>query len=84
VTLHTLRHGVVRVEDAEASLYASIDLVADKVARKLRRLKERAIVKGTWSGRAGPRVDTTDDEFKVRRAGGRGGAGGQGGGGVGG
>lgn len=31
VTIHTLRNGVVRVEDAEASLYASIDIVCDKV-----------------------------------------------------
>jgi ribosome-associated translation inhibitor RaiA len=31
VTIYTVRAGVVRVEDAEASLYASIDTVADKV-----------------------------------------------------
>lgn len=31
VTIHTLRNGVVRVEDAEESLYAAIDLVCDKV-----------------------------------------------------
>lgn len=42
VTLHTNRNGVVRVEDAEASLYASIDMVCDKVSRKLRKMKEKA------------------------------------------
>lgn len=31
VTISTLRSGVVRVEDAESSLYAAIDLVCDKV-----------------------------------------------------
>lgn len=119
VTIHTLKDGVVRVEDAESSLYASIDVVCDKVryiqplfcasvrvpapilaacklaesttnpfvnqshhpipppskpptphptpqvSRKLRKIKERAITKGTWSGRAGPRVDTEEQEFKV-------------------
>ena len=35
VTLYTLRHGVVRVEDCEDDLYAAVDLVADKLKRKL-------------------------------------------------
>jgi len=64
VTIQTLRNGIVRVEDAENSLYASIDIVCDKVSRKLRKLKEKAIVKGTWPGRAGPRVDVEDEEEK--------------------
>ena len=37
----TLAHVQVRAEDVESSLYASIDLVADKVARKLRKMKEK-------------------------------------------
>jgi putative sigma-54 modulation protein len=48
VTIHTLRNGVVRVEDAEENLYAAIDLVCDKIERKLTRTKEKAIAKGRW------------------------------------
>ena len=32
---------VVRAEERSPSMYSSIDLVADKVARKLRKVKER-------------------------------------------
>jgi ribosomal subunit interface protein len=38
VTITTMRSGVVRVEDSEESLYASIDLVSDKIARKLKKV----------------------------------------------
>lgn len=41
----------VRVEDSEDNLYASIDLVCDKIARKMRQLKDRAIATGKWPGR---------------------------------
>lgn len=64
VTITTFRSGVVRVEDAEESLYASIDLVCDKVSRKLQKMKERLIAQGNWPGRAGPRVNTEEEEFK--------------------
>eukprot|EP00878_Enallax_costatus_P011079 GHUV01011571.1.p2 GENE.GHUV01011571.1~~GHUV01011571.1.p2 ORF type:complete len:248 (+),score=84.40 GHUV01011571.1:268-1011(+) len=64
VTITTMRSGVVRVEDAEGNLYASIDLVCDKVARKLQKLKERMIAQGNWPGRAGPRVNTEEEDFK--------------------
>lgn len=65
VTIHTLRSGVVRVEDAEPSLYASIDTVADKIARKLNKMKELAIHKGTWPGRAGPRENTDEADYQA-------------------
>jgi putative sigma-54 modulation protein len=55
ITIYTLRHGVVRVEDVESTAYASIDVVCDKVRGKLRRLKEKAMQKGKWPGSARPR-----------------------------
>jgi putative sigma-54 modulation protein len=39
----------------EASAYASIDVVCDKVRGKLRRLKEKAMQAGRWPGSARPR-----------------------------
>ncbi|KAG2488698.1 hypothetical protein HYH03_012698 [Edaphochlamys debaryana] len=64
VTIYTQRNGVVRVEDAESSLYAAIDLVCDKVQRKLGRVKERAISRGKWPGRAGPKEDVIEEDFQ--------------------
>jgi putative sigma-54 modulation protein len=38
---------VIRAQEASENLYASIDLVADKIARQLRRYKERQVDKKT-------------------------------------
>lgn len=64
VTVYTLRNGVIRVEDCEETLYASIDVVCDKLVRKMGRIKEKAIVKGKWPGRAGPKGGAEDVEFQ--------------------
>ncbi|GLC58179.1 Ribosome-binding factor PSRP1, chloroplastic [Pleodorina starrii] len=64
VTIYTVRNGVVRVEDAESTLYAAIDLVCDKIRTKLTRVKEKAIVKGKWPGRAGPKEDVEEEDFQ--------------------
>ncbi len=50
VTVYTFRNGVVRVVERAENLYASIDLVSDKLARSLRKLKEKALPKGKWPG----------------------------------
>jgi putative sigma-54 modulation protein len=55
VTVYTLRHGVIRVEDTEDDLYAAVDLVTDKLRRKMTRMKEKAVQKKTWPGRGGPK-----------------------------
>jgi len=50
-TVYTKKH-VFRAEDVEDNLYAAIDKVADKLARKLRKTKERAKkVKGSPTAR---------------------------------
>lgn len=64
ITIYTLGSGVVRVEDSEDDLYASIDLVCDKVERKLRKVKEKGILKGKWKGRAGPHYDVEGEAFR--------------------
>ncbi|DBB11202.1 TPA: Ribosome-binding factor PSRP1, chloroplastic [Trebouxia sp. C0006] len=55
ITLYTLRNGIVRAEDVEENMYASIDLVCDRLTRKLRKVKDKAIAKGKWQGRGGPK-----------------------------
>ncbi|KAL4440408.1 hypothetical protein ABPG75_003409 [Micractinium tetrahymenae] len=59
VTVYTLRHGIVRVEECEDDLYAAVDLVADKLKRKLVKVKERAVQKANWPGRGGPKGGDT-------------------------
>lgn len=45
----------VRAEDTAENMYAAIENVADTVARKMRKVKEKAIAHGNWDGTAGPR-----------------------------
>jgi len=53
ITAYTLRNGVIRAEDVEENLYASVDLVCDKLQRKMRKVKEKAVDRGNWPGRGG-------------------------------
>lgn len=53
VTVWTLRNGVVRSEVSADNLYASIDLVCDKLERKMQKVKEIAMAKGKWPGTGG-------------------------------
>lgn len=68
ITVYTLRHGVVRVEDIQEDLYAAIDLSTDKLKRKMNKLKEKAIQRNTWPGRGGTKggthiEDVLDDDL---------------------
>ncbi|KAF5836282.1 hypothetical protein DUNSADRAFT_6159 [Dunaliella salina] len=62
VTVYTYRNGVVRVEDGEATLYAAIDVVCDKLSRKMTKIKEKAIAKGKWPGRAADKSIAKEEE----------------------
>lgn len=55
VTIYTHRYGVVRAEEIADDCYAAIDLVCDKLKRKMRKLKERAVARSNWPGRGGPK-----------------------------
>jgi putative sigma-54 modulation protein len=55
ITVFMLRMGVVRAEEVEENMYAAIENVSDIMARKMRKVKDKAIMKGKWDGRAGPR-----------------------------
>ncbi len=68
VTVYTHGHGVVRVEDTEDDLYAAVDLVCDKMKRKMVRLKEKAVQKNTWPGRGGTKGGARIEEQVMQSA----------------
>ena len=45
----------VRGEETAENMYAAIENVSDLIARKMRKVKEKAIASGKWEGSAGPR-----------------------------
>mmetsp|Transcript_6705 Transcript_6705/g.19291 ORF Transcript_6705/g.19291 Transcript_6705/m.19291 type:complete len:263 (-) Transcript_6705:1949-2737(-) len=65
ITVYTLRNGIVRAEDTEDSMYAAIDLVADKVKQSLRKMKEKAIARGKWAGSGGPHGHSLGEEVEM-------------------
>lgn len=67
VTIYTLRYGVVRVEDKEENLYAAIDKVTDKVERKMQKVKEIAIAKGKWPGKAASHDHVEEQDWEDYR-----------------
>lgn len=49
-----------------ACRYASIDMVCDRLTRKLRKVKEKAISKGKWQGRGGPKGSSSIKQQEVK------------------
>ena len=62
ITVYTKRHCVVRVEDTEDDLYAAVDLVVDKLKRKMVKMKEKSVQKNTWQGRGGTKGGVKIDQ----------------------
>ena len=54
--------GVIRCEEAAESMYASIDLLADKLARQITKLKDKNISSDKSSIRTGVQEDSTEDD----------------------
>lgn len=55
----------VRMHCWDECRYASIDLVCDRLTRKLRKVKDKAIAKGKWQGRSGPKGSSSIKQDSV-------------------
>ena len=53
---------VIRAQESSANLYASIDMVADKIARQLRKYKEKQLHKKTHSQTNIKEIELAEDE----------------------
>jgi putative sigma-54 modulation protein len=66
VTIRSAKLGVVRAEETRDNLYAAIDVAGDKVARSLKKMKEKAVAKGNWPGRGAAKgAQKISDAFEV-------------------
>ena len=59
LTVRTTHLGVIRAEVVRDDLYAAIDVSVDKLTRSLRKMKEKAVVRGNWPGRGGEKGAAT-------------------------
>ena len=57
--------GVIRVEEAAESMYASIDLLADKLARQITKLKDKNISSDKSSIRTGIAEEVAEETEEV-------------------
>lgn len=60
--------GVIRCEEAAESMYASIDLLADKLARQITKLKDKNISSDKSSIRTGIQDESAEDEVAEVKA----------------
>ena len=60
--------GVIRCEEAAESMYASIDLLADKLARQITKLKDKNISSDKSSIRTGMQEEENDEEIEEVKA----------------
>ena len=60
--------GIIRVEEADEFMYASIDLLADKLARQITKLKDKNISSDKSSIRTGIQEDVSEEETEEVKA----------------
>ena len=61
-----LASGVIRCEEAAESMYASIDLLADKFARQITKFKDKNISSSKESIRNVKEASETDDSLEIK------------------